>query len=116
MQRAYRFPFYPTPGQATLLSKTFGCVRWVYNKALANREQLYQETGKGSTYNRDAGLLTEWRKEASWLSEVPAVPLQQVLCHQGTAFANFFAKRGGKPHFKGKKDAQSATFVSNAFR
>ena len=64
-----------------LLAKTFGCIRWVYSKALANREQFLQDTGKGSTYNRDAGLLTEWKREAAWLSEVSAVPLQQALRH-----------------------------------
>ncbi|MHB8945950.1 MAG: helix-turn-helix domain-containing protein [Bacillota bacterium] len=70
---------------------TFGCVRWVYNTALANRETLYRETGKGSTYNRDAKLLTEWKREAPWLSEVSAVPLQQALRHLQTAYAGFFA-------------------------
>ena len=116
MQRAYRFRFYPTAEQAVLLSKTFGCVRWVYNKALANREQLYRETGKGSTYSRDAQLLTEWKRETPWLSEVSAVPLQQALRHLQTAHANFFATRGGRPQFKSKKGLQSATFMRNAFR
>ena len=116
MQRAYRFRFYPTPEQTLLLSRTFGCVRWVYNKALANRERLYQETGKGSRYNRDAGLLTEWKREAPWLSEVSAVPLQQALRHLQTAYAAFFTKRAKKPQFKSRKDRQSASFMKSAFR
>lgn len=114
--RAYRFRFYPTTEQTTLLSKTFGCVRWVYNRALANRERLYLETGKGSTYNQDAKLLTEWKQEAPWLYEVSNVPLQQALRHLQTAYDNFFAKRSGRPQFKSKKDIQSATFMSNSFR
>lgn len=117
MQRAYRYRFYPTPEQRLLLAKTFGCVRWVHNQAIANREQLYRETGKGSSYNQDATLLTEWkRNDASWLAEVSSVPLQQALRHLQTAYGNFFAKRGGKPQFKSKRDKQSATFMSNAFR
>jgi putative transposase len=61
-------------------------------------------------------LLTEWKREASWLSEVSAVPLQQALRHLQTAYNDFFAKRAGKLRFKRKKDVQSATFMRNAFR
>lgn len=117
LQRAYRYRFYPSAEQRLLLAKTFGCVRWVYNQALAIREQTYAETGKGGSYNRDATLLAEWkRNDAPWLAEVSAVPLQQALRHLQTAYGNFFAKRGGKPQFKSKRDKQSATFTSNAFR
>ena len=33
-KRAYQYRFYPTPEQALLLEKTFGCVRFVYNHIL----------------------------------------------------------------------------------
>ncbi len=35
MKRAYRYRFYPTDAQAAELSRTFGCVRLVYNRTLA---------------------------------------------------------------------------------
>ncbi len=88
----------------------------MYNTALANRKRLYQETGKGSTYNRDAKLLTEWKREAPWLNEVSAVPLQQSLRHLQTAYRHFLEKRAAKPHFKRKDGTQSAVFMRNAFR
>ncbi|MCA2713582.1 MAG: helix-turn-helix domain-containing protein, partial [Microcystis aeruginosa K13-06] len=34
MEKAYSFRFYPTPKQESLLRRTLGCVRLVYNKAL----------------------------------------------------------------------------------
>ncbi|MCA2642122.1 MULTISPECIES: helix-turn-helix domain-containing protein, partial [unclassified Microcystis] len=34
MEKAYWFRFYPTPEQKSLLRRTLGCVRLVYNKAL----------------------------------------------------------------------------------
>ena len=37
VKRAYKYRFYPTPGQAGLLNRTFGSVRYVYNRALAER-------------------------------------------------------------------------------
>ena len=37
VKRAYRYRFYPTPEQAGLLNRMFGSVRYVYNRALAER-------------------------------------------------------------------------------
>ena len=34
MEKAYKFRFYPTKTQITILNCTFGCVRYVYNHFL----------------------------------------------------------------------------------
>ncbi|WMM34386.1 helix-turn-helix domain-containing protein, partial [Shouchella clausii] len=39
--KAYKFRLYQTDEQALLIRKTFGCVRFVYNKMLAEREETY---------------------------------------------------------------------------
>ncbi|EGL83282.1 transposase IS891/IS1136/IS1341 family [Caldalkalibacillus thermarum TA2.A1] len=41
--KAYKFRLYPTQEQAQLLAKTFGCVRFVYNKMLEERKQIYEK-------------------------------------------------------------------------
>lgn len=46
MRRAYRYRFYPTPEQAEFLNRTFGCVRLVWNKALAERTRQYKDHGR----------------------------------------------------------------------
>ncbi|WP_287707068.1 helix-turn-helix domain-containing protein, partial [Microcystis sp. M074S1] len=43
MEKAYSFRFYPTPKQESLLRRTLGCVRLVYNKALQERTQAWYE-------------------------------------------------------------------------
>ncbi len=43
MEKAYSFRFYPTPEQESLLRRTLGCVRLVYNKALHVRTQAWYE-------------------------------------------------------------------------
>ncbi|MCK9925441.1 helix-turn-helix domain-containing protein, partial [Frankia sp. AgPm24] len=43
VKRAYRYRFYPTPEQAEQLAKTFGCVRYVYNRALAERHRAWSQ-------------------------------------------------------------------------
>ncbi len=42
-EQAYRFRFYPTTKQENLLRRTIGCVRLVYNKALAVRTEGWYE-------------------------------------------------------------------------
>lgn len=41
VKRAFKYCFQPTNTQAAELSRTFGCVRKVYNVALAARTQAW---------------------------------------------------------------------------
>jgi putative transposase len=84
VRRAYRYRFYPSPGQADLLNRTFGCVRLVWNRALAERTRRYKDEGASTSYVDTAHWLTEWKQdpELAFLREVSNVPLQQALRHQ----------------------------------
>jgi putative transposase len=44
--KGYKYRIYPTKEQEILLSKTFGCCRFVYNQLLAKKIELYKENGK----------------------------------------------------------------------
>ncbi|MGH3241360.1 MAG: RNA-guided endonuclease TnpB family protein, partial [Spirillospora sp.] len=119
VKRAYKYRFYPTPEQAAELTRTFGCVRLVYNKALEERSRAYTAEGRKVSYAQTSTLLTAWKKtpELAFLSEVSSVPLQQALRHLQTGFVNFFAKRAGYPAFKSrKKSRRSAEYTRSAFR
>jgi putative transposase len=59
MEKAYSYRFYPTSQQENLLRRTLGCVRLIYNKALAERMQAWQERKERITYNQTSGLLTK---------------------------------------------------------
>jgi putative transposase len=50
VMRAYRYRFYPTPEQADQLNRTFGCVRYVYNRALAERAQAWTQEQRRVTH------------------------------------------------------------------
>jgi hypothetical protein len=41
VKRAFKYRFYPTDVQAAELSRTLGCVRLVYNKALQERTRAW---------------------------------------------------------------------------
>ncbi|MEN8650431.1 RNA-guided endonuclease TnpB family protein [Streptomyces sp. 21So2-11] len=118
VKRAFKYRFCPTDAQAAELSRTFGCVRKVYNLALAARSEAWARQERVN-YNATSAMLTVWKKteELSYLSEVSSVPLQQGLRHLQGAFANFFAKRGKYPRFKSrKKSRKSAEYTTSGFR
>ena len=79
MEKAYKFRFYPTKTQITILNCTFGCVRYVYNHFL--------------------GL----KQEKEWLKDVDKFSLQNSLKDLDKAYKNFFSG-SGYPKFKSKKD------------
>ncbi|MFJ6750067.1 RNA-guided endonuclease InsQ/TnpB family protein [Streptomyces sp. NPDC091266] len=118
VKRAFKYRFYPTDAQAAELSRTFGCVRKVYNLALAARTEAWTRQERVN-YNATSAMLTAWKKteELAYLCEVSSVPLQQTLRHLQGAFANFWDRRGKYPRFKSrKKSRRSAEYTSSAFR
>jgi len=119
VKRAFKYRFYPTDEQAAELSRTFGCVRLVYNKALEERTRAWYGEQRRISYVQSSAALTEWKKaeELGFLTEVSSVPLQQALRHLQTAFGNFFAKRAKYPRFKSKKKSRaSAEYTRSGFK
>ena len=118
VKRAFKYRFYPTDAQAAELSRTFGCVRKVYNLALAARTEAWTRQERVN-YNATSAMLTAWKKteELAYLNEVSSVPLQQTLRHLQVAFTNFFGKRAKYPRFKSrKKSRKSAEYTTSGFR
>ena len=119
VKRAYKYRFYPSPEQAAELSRTFGCVRKVYNLALAARTEAWYQRAERITYVQSSAMLTEWKAsdDLAFLGEVSCVPLQQSLRHLQGAFAAFFDKRARYPRFKSRKRSRaSAEYTRSAFR
>jgi putative transposase len=118
IKRAYKFRFYPTPEQEDVLSRTFGCARFVYNHMLRLRTDAWFEKGERLDYNETSAALTQLKKnpEYAWLNDVSSVPIQQALRHLQQAFSNFFAGRTRYPSFRSKHDRQAATYASSAFK
>jgi putative transposase len=119
VKRAYRYRFYPSAEQAAELERTFGCVRYVYNRALEERTRAWHGEQRRVTYVQTSAMLTAWKKaeETAFLGEVSSVPLQQALRHLQEAFVNFFAKRAKYPSFKSRRKSRAcAEYTRSAFR
>lgn len=97
-QRAYRFRLYPGREQEKLFHRTFGCCRFVYNRMLADKKAMYEETGKTKRLT-PAG----YKKDFPWLKEVDSLALANVQLHLEAAFARFFEPGKNRyPRFKSK--------------
>lgn len=118
VKRAYRFRFYPTPAQAAVLARTFGCARFAYNYMLRLRTDAWYQRQERVGYHETSAALTMLKKttDYAWLNEVSSVPVQQALRHLQAAFTNFFAKRAKYPNFRRKDGVQSAEYTTSAFR
>ncbi|MET9227360.1 RNA-guided endonuclease TnpB family protein [Lentzea sp. NPDC003310] len=119
VRRAFRYRFYPTKAQAAELSRTFGCVRKVYNLALQARTEAWKQYGERVGYEATSALLTAWKRtdHLAFLREVSSVPLQQALRHLQNAFTRFFIGSARYPRFKSlKKSRASAEYTRSAFR
>ncbi len=89
MKLAFKYRFYPTQEQASILARTFGCARYVYNFGLALRRDAYDERGERLRYKDTSAALTVLKKgeETAWLKEVSSVPLQQTPSLSANVFA-----------------------------
>lgn len=82
---AIKVRLYPTPEQAALFNKTFGCCRYLWNHILADEQRIYQETGK-----HELPLPSSYKKDAPFLKEVDSSALDMVYQTLRKAFLAFF--------------------------
>lgn len=110
MLMATRIRLYPNSAQVQSLARQFGCSRWVWNDALMETKRLYEETGKGLSYESMSARLPSHKQKYDWLKEANAQALQSSLRNLSRAFVNFFERRGRYPRFKSKFRTQSIQF------
>ena len=97
---AYKYRLYPNKNQQQFFQKCFGCVRFIYNRMLADKIQYYEEHKK-MLYNYPS----QYKEEFPWLREVDSYALSYAQMNLQKAYQNFFKRpEVGFPKFKSKKD------------
>ena len=108
---------YPTKEQQTMINKTIGCCRFVYNYFLATRRDAWLKNKQSINYKQTSAMLTKLKKDEQykWLKEVDCTSLQNSLQDLDRAYKNFFEKRAKYPRFKLKRvHAQSYRTRNNS--
>ena len=109
VNRAYKFRLYPNEEQKIMFAKTFGCVRFIYNKMLEDKIKHYQET-KEKLNNTPS----QYKSEFEWLKEVDSLALANAQMNLQSAYNNFFrSPKVGFPKFKSKRKDKNSYTTNN---
>ncbi len=114
--KAYKYRIYPNNSQATLLAKTFGCVRVTWN----HNVEVFNKYNKDSIEQVKPLTSTELRKKFEWMTEVSAAAIQQkeidFKSYQKSYFSkNRKGKKVGRPSFKNRDSNQSYRLPNQKF-
>ena len=106
INKAYKFRLYPNEVQKEYFAKTFGCVRYFYNRSLYESIEYYKQYKKSinitpATYKKE--------EECSWLKEVDSLALANAQMQRQVAYKNFFKGQCKFPRFRKKTNIQSYT-------
>jgi len=108
MLKAFKYRLYPDKEQAEKIDKNIGCVRWIYNYALAKKMKAWQQDKKNlSRYDisKDLPILKK-QEETKWLKEADSKALMFSLLNLDNAYKKFFKEHKGYPKFKSKKKSR----------
>jgi len=98
MNKAFKFRLYPNAEQRILLAKTFGCVRFIYNRMLSDKISYYAETKENLKPTP-----AQYKIEFPWLCEVDSLALANAQLNLEKAYRNYFRDKSvGFPRFKSK--------------
>lgn len=130
--RAYKFRIYPTEEQKTLIAKTLGCIRFVWNYCLTEQkkeESMWQLVNEmvqqgyftenqyyTKLFNRFEKVknITKLKEHYEWLKEVDNTALQSSVEDLAIAYERYYKHISGKVKYKSKKNpVQSYTSKCN---
>ena len=102
-QRAIKVRIYPTDDQEIAFAKTFGCVRFIWNKMLSDEQEFYAATDE-----HFIPTPAKYKEESPFLKEVDSLALSNAQLNLNRAFQKFFKdpNKVGHPNFKSKKKSK----------
>lgn len=110
--RAYKYRLYPTVYQRTMIDRTIGICRFVYNLALETKIYAWRSQAKSLSGYDLCNQLTDLQKDLTWIKEVDSQAVRAAINKLDKAFQNFF--RGNRfPKFKSKRNGGSFQCPNN---
>lgn len=110
LNRAIVYRAYPTPEQQVLFSKTFGCVRFVWNHMLTDAQQFLNEAGRFFIPTP-----AKYKKEFPFLKEVDSLALAnaQLDLKKANKRHQESSKNVGSPKLKSKRKSKMSYTTNN---
>lgn len=102
ISRAYKIRLYPTVKQQKFFARTFGTCRFIYNRVIALKSALYEETRMSFTPK-----LASFKEEWPWMREADSQGMANVYMDALNAYQKFFEGKSKYPKYKKKCDKQS---------
>lgn len=116
MIKAFKYRIYPNRSQEILFSKTFGCVRLIWNANVASFNSYDKDNNPKPNIIQKSDLVLD----RPWLSEVSAAAIQQKVMDFKETVKQYFSKNRkkkiGRPSFKKKGNTQSYRLPNQKFR
>lgn len=116
---AIKIRLYPNVKQSTLIDKSIGCARLMYNVMLSERKRIWEEykENKEVVYGWKYRTAKQIKEEYPFMNEVDSQIFNWVGLNLSTAYNNFFKSLSGRrkggivgfPCFKKKKNGGSYT-------
>ena len=107
LNKTFKVRIYPNQEQIDIIEQTFNSTRYLYNYMLNLKEKLYTFYGINLSYNSSSKVLTELKKQKTWLKFVDSTALQQCFKDLDSAYVNFFSGKSKYPKFKSKKRSKN---------
>lgn len=104
--KSLKIRLYPTKEQEILFYKHINCQRYIYNWALNLNNELYRKDKKKYSSTVLCKMLTQYKKQEVWLSEVSNATLKESIRNLDKAYTNFYKGRANLPKFKSKKKSK----------
>ena len=105
MLKGIQIQIYPNKAQRSVILRTLGTIRFIWNTVLSDDIKSYKETGKFK--HRDKKQLKE---EFPWMKETGEQPKDNIFSNYRKAIQNFFSKtrkkKAGFPKFKSKRGTE----------
>ncbi|MDN3505438.1 MAG: transposase [Rhabdochlamydiaceae bacterium] len=115
IRKTFKYRLKPNNAQRRLFAQFAGSCRFVYNRGLAQKIEVYEKSKTKLSYYDLNNQLPALKQEYPWLKDVHSQVLQQGLKDLATAFTNFFRRVKNKetpgfPKFKAKGQRDSFRF------
>lgn len=115
MIKSFKYRIYPNKSQEILLSKTFGCIRVIWNANVESFNSYDKDNNPKPKLISKSDLIND----KPWLNEVSAAAIQQKIRDFKETASQFFSKtrkkKINKPVFKKKSGNQSYRLPNQKF-